>query len=70
MKKHLANIRYGEIELLVGHQLAGGLYSWIQAVLDRNPKRSDGALLTLDTKLNVAARREFLEALISEVSTR
>jgi phage tail-like protein len=67
VKKHLANVKFREIRLEVGTNMSPAFYSWIEASFSGNYQRKNGAIVAADYQYRVKQRREFFNALITEV---
>ena len=65
--KHLAGVKYEDISVSCGTSMSKAFYSWIQASLDHNYQRKDGAIITADYKQNEVSRLNFFHALITEI---
>jgi hypothetical protein len=66
-RKHIAQPKYEDVVLAAGTGMGADFYAWIQAALDLDWKRRNGAILDLDFQFKVRQRREFFNALITEV---
>lgn len=67
-KKHIAGVKYEEIELSIGFGLAQDVYEWIAASWKRDYSRKDGSIVLADASLQAKTAREFFHALITEVT--
>ncbi len=67
VKKHLSNVKFREIRLEAGTNMSAAFYSWLQAALAGNHQRKNGAIVALDYQYRVKQRREFFDALITEI---
>jgi hypothetical protein len=67
-RKHIGNVKYEDVTLLAGTGMGGAFYAWVQAAFDLDYQRKDGAILEADFQYKVRARREFHNALITEVA--
>ena len=67
-KKHIGNVKYEEFTAEFGMAMPKGVYDWLSAFLAGKYERKSGAIVAADFNYNVQARREFSEALITEVS--
>jgi hypothetical protein len=67
-RKHIGAPKYEDVSLLAGTGMSGAFYSWIQAAFDLDYRRKNGAVLELDVQHKVRSRREFYNALITEVA--
>jgi len=68
-KKHIGNVKYEEITAEFGMAMSKDVYDWISATLtgNRDQERKSGAIIAADFNFNAQARREFTDALITEV---
>lgn len=66
-KKHLATIVYEDITIQCGTDMAPSFYQWVQSALDGQPAQMNGAILTTNAMNQVIDRKEFQNALITEV---
>ena len=66
-KKHLAGVKYEDIQLTVGFSMAQALYDWMAATLARSYLRKDGAIVASDFKQQAKTERQFFHALITEI---
>jgi len=65
--KHLAGIEWDDFSVSVGLSSTGAVADWIQQSLDKNYSRKAGALIVMDHKMHEIGRKDFHEALITEV---
>jgi phage tail-like protein len=65
--KHLADVRYEDICLTCGADMAPTFYDWLQQTLDSNVSRKNGAIVAYDYSGKEASRLNFFNALVSEV---
>lgn len=65
--RQVGRTKYGEITLQVGMGLSPDFYQWISGFFDRTIIRKNGAIVAADFNYRVRSRREFQDALISEV---
>jgi hypothetical protein len=66
-KKHIANVKYEDFTTKVGFGMAKPMYEWIKASFDGKALRKNGAIIAADFDYNAKSRREFQNALITEV---
>lgn len=66
-KKHIGQPKYEAITLLCGAGMGKSFYDWIKASWNMNYQRKNGAIITADYDLKQQARREFSNAVITEV---
>jgi phage tail-like protein len=66
-KKHIGNVRYEELALAFGMGMSKGVYEWISAALTGKDERKSGAIVLADQTYEAKSRREFTEALVTEV---
>jgi len=66
-KKRPGPVKYGTFTLQIPLSLEKPIYDWIGESLKMNYQRKDGSVTTADFNLHVMAKREFSQALITEV---
>lgn len=68
-KKHIAGVKYEDIELEIGMGMSKSFYDWISATFsfDRQHARQDGALISASYDFKELTRLTFYNALISEI---
>jgi len=66
-KKHIGNVKYEEISFKCGTGMSKALYDWIQNSVSGKAIRRNGALIAADYDYKEQSRREFTNALISEI---
>jgi hypothetical protein len=66
-KKHIGNVTYGEFTVRLGLSMAKSVYDWISASLVGTYERKSGAVVAADFDYKERARREFHDALITEI---
>jgi len=66
-KKHIGGVKYEDIRVAVGMPLHGSFWDWIRGFTDGNSQRKSGSIILCDFNYNEKARREFSEALITEI---
>lgn len=66
-RKHLAGVRYSDLELRLDLDTLSALSDWISASWTGDPQPRNGALLTADMNGNVREEREFVDAALVEV---
>lgn len=67
-KKHISNIKFTDITIEVDMGMSRSFYDWIQASFDRRPEPRSGAIIAVDVNNQEMSRREFMDALITEVA--
>jgi hypothetical protein len=65
--KHLAGVKYEDITINCGTGMSKGFYEWIKAAFDHKYMRTNGAIITADYNLKERTRKEFVNALITEI---
>ena len=67
--KHLAGYRVEPMSIEIGLPMAKSAYAWLKSSFDPNakPMRKGGAIVTLDPTGRAVARREFRNAVVTEV---
>ena len=66
-RKHIGTPKYEDITVQVGLSMGKSFYDWIANFWEGIPQRKTGAIIAADFDYNVRSRREFVDALISEV---
>jgi hypothetical protein len=66
-EKHLAGLQYEELGFRLGLGMGQPMYEWIKQTLDAKRPRKDGALVEATHDLSAIERREFVDALITEI---
>ena len=66
-KKHIGNVKYGEFTAELGLSMSKSVYDWISSSLAGSYERKSGAIVAADFKLVEQARREFEDALLTEI---
>jgi len=66
--KSLSRLRFEDIHLQIGLAMGQPIYDWITASWAKNYQRKNGAIVATDFNYEKKARREFHQALISEVT--
>jgi hypothetical protein len=67
-RKHLAGVKYGDIEINCGTGMSADFYNWIQGSLECEAFGKDGAIVVGDAGLKEVSRQKFFEAYISEIT--
>jgi len=67
VRKHIAGLRYSDIEFECGSRMSKDVYTWIADMLDRKSPHKSGAVVTVDYAYKERRRLAFSNALISEV---
>jgi hypothetical protein len=65
--KHLAGVKYTDIQLGFGPGLSKGLHEWITDTLEGKHLRKNGAVVTADFDFKERERLTFMDALISHI---
>jgi hypothetical protein len=65
--KHIANVKYNDFTTQVGFGMGKAMYNWIKASFDNKALRKNGAIIAADFNYNEKSRREFQNALITEI---
>jgi T4-like virus tail tube protein gp19 len=65
--KHIAALKYADLELACGTGMSAGFYQWIKDSLDHRHARKNGALVTMSYDFKETERLTFQNALISAV---
>jgi len=66
--KHLGQPKYEDFTIQIGSGMSKPMYDWIKASFDKGYVRKSGAVVSADFNHNEKARREFTNALITEVT--
>lgn len=68
-KKHIGNVKYGDITMEFGMGMSKSVFDWISATLtgNRDQERKSGAVIAADFNYQAKSRREFSNALITEI---
>lgn len=66
-KKHIGNVKYEEFTAEFGLALPKDVYDWISATLTGKHERKSGSIIAADFNYEARARREFSDALITEI---
>jgi hypothetical protein len=66
-KKHIANVKYEDFTTQLGFGMSKPMYQWIKASFDGKALRKNGAIIAADFDYNAKSRREFQDALITEI---
>ena len=67
IRKHLGNVKYGDISINCGTNMTPPTYAWISSFLARNPQIRSGAILAADAHLVFRSQVTFLNAMLTEV---
>jgi tail tube protein gp19 len=67
VRKHIAGVRYSDIEIECGAGMTNDAYTWIADMLGRKTPRKSGAVVALDYAGTEQRRLAFTHALITEV---
>jgi phage tail-like protein len=59
--------KWDDITLTIGTSMSPRFWKWIEASINNKPERRSGAIITCDFDGNERVRREFKDALISEI---
>lgn len=66
-KKHIGNVKYGEFTAQLGLSMSKSVYDWISSSLGGSHERKSGAIVAADFRLVEQSRREFKDALLTEI---
>lgn len=66
-KKHIGNVKYSEFSVRLGFSMSKDIYDWITATLLGTYERKSGAIVAADFNYKEKARREFHDALLTEI---
>ena len=66
--KNLGRLHYEDLSVQMGFSMSKTIYDWISASWNKNYQRKSGAIVAADFNYERRSRREFTDALISEVS--
>lgn len=66
-KKHIGAVKFGEVTVRLGFSMSKSVYDWISASLAGTYQRKSGAVVAADFTYKEKSRREFRDALITEV---
>ncbi|MDR4495180.1 MAG: hypothetical protein AB7P17_11560 [Nitrospirales bacterium] len=67
-QKQLAGILYEDIAMKCGQTMSPALYQWIQQTLAGPPSQRSGAILTTNLNNQITDRKQFEDALLTEVT--
>jgi hypothetical protein len=67
-KKHLSTIVYEDIAIQCGNNMSPAFYLWIQQALAGQTPRRNGGILTTNTGNQIIDRKEFSDAVVTEVA--
>lgn len=67
-RKHLAGVKYEDIQVQCGTGMSPGFYRWIKDTLAKQGRPRNGAVLTIGTDKKEIRRLEFQSAQLSEVA--
>ena len=67
-RKSLGQPKYEDFTIQIGSGMSKPMYDWIQASWDKGYVRKNGAIIAADFNYKEKARREFTDALITEVT--
>ncbi len=67
LHKHLAGVKYEDVILHCGSGMHSAFYEWIKASFDHKYVRKTGAIVTADYNSKERSRKEFFNALITEI---
>ena len=65
--KHLGNVKYEEFSMQIGFSMTKAVYDWIAASWTSSYTRKSGAVVAADFKSDIKSKRQFSDALITEV---
>lgn len=66
-KKHIGNVKYEDISIVVDTAPAGPLLRWVQSTLDGAQKPTSGAIISTDERFREQSRLSFYNALVTEI---
>ncbi len=66
--KHIAGVKYEDVELTVGANMADSFYDWIASVLDRKSQRKNGAVSFQDYAGAEKEHLSWFHGMISEIA--
>jgi phage tail-like protein len=66
--RQIGKPKYDDIKLQIAATSSNPIYAWIESLFSGNPDRRNGAIVAADFYYKERARREFREALITELS--
>ncbi|HET6611568.1 MAG TPA: phage tail protein, partial [Kofleriaceae bacterium] len=66
--RQLSRPKYDDIKLSVGMSMAPDFYTWIEAFFSGKGTRKSGAIVAGDFQYRERSRREFMDAIISELT--
>lgn len=67
INKQISNLKFEDITMQIGLAMPQPIYDWIAASWAKNYQRKNGAIIAADFDYQKRARREFHDALITEV---
>src|SRR5258706_9695716 len=67
VKKHLAGVKYEDIQVNCGIGISKPVYDWIRATLKRTFQRKSGSIIVANYDGTVLRTLEFTNALITEI---
>ncbi|HYG59813.1 MAG TPA: phage tail protein [Symbiobacteriaceae bacterium] len=67
VRKHIGAVKYEDITVTFGADMARSVYQWIQDTLDHKYTRKNGAIIAADYNGMVVSRMEFTNALMTEI---
>lgn len=67
LRKHIAGVKYEDITMTVGASMSRAFHEWLSASMSGKALRKSGAIIAADYDYTEKSRREFKEALITEV---
>jgi phage tail-like protein len=68
IKKHLAGVKYSDIEVDCGTGMSKPFYQWLVDTFDQKHTRKNGAVVSADYNYNETSRLTFFNALIKEIA--
>ncbi len=66
-RKHLGNVKYEDIVLVCGTGMSGDFYKWLEGFTTCDFAARNGAIVAADFNFKEASRRNFMDALITEL---
>jgi phage tail-like protein len=67
IKKHIAGVKYSDIEVACGTGMSKSFYQWLADTVDRKYSRKNGAVISADYDYKEQSRLSFYNALIKEI---
>ena len=67
-RKHISGVKFEDITVTCSAGMSPAFYDWIQSSIAHKPLRKSGAIIAADFNYNEKSRREFTNALITEIA--